>query len=64
VLIFGGQKTAAQTRLTAADKADPANYLEAHNLSTFAVPVALSGNFSGASTFSANSASNDLLRCL
>lgn len=64
VLIFGGQKNTAQNRLTAADKADPANYLEAPNLAAFATPNAASSNFSGVSAFSANSPSKDLLRCL
>jgi hypothetical protein len=64
VLIFGGQKTAAQVRLTATDKSNPANYLEAPNLATFAVPIANSSNFTGTSTFDANNPSADLLRCL
>lgn len=64
VLIFGGQRTAAQVRLTGGDKSDPANYLEGANLTAFATPTATSGNFSGASTFDANSPSMDLLRCL
>ena len=64
VLIFGGQRTAAQVRLTGGDKSDPANYLEGANLTAFATPTATSGNFSGASTFDANSPSVDLLRCL
>lgn len=64
VLIFGGQKTAAQIRLTAADKADPANYLEAPNLTAFTTLPPPASNFSGASTFSTNSPSADLLRCL
>lgn len=64
VLIFGGQRTAAQVRLTGGDKSDPANYLEGANLTAFATPTATSGNFSGASTFDANNPSVDLLRCL
>lgn len=64
VLIFGGQKTAAQVRLTAADKAAPANYLEDANLAAFATPTATASSFSGDSTFNANSPSADLLRCL
>lgn len=64
VLIFGGQRTAAQSRLDGGDKSDPANYLEGANLAAFATPTATSGNFSGASTFDANSPSMDLLRCL
>lgn len=64
VLIFGGQKTANQVRLTVANKADPTNYLEGANLTTFAVPNADSSSFTGALTFSANNPSADLLRCL
>ncbi len=64
VLIFGGQKTATQVRLIAADKSDPANYLEGINLAAFATPVASSSNFSGPSTFNANNPSADLLTCL
>lgn len=64
VLIFGGQKAAAQVRLTAANKADPENYLEAPNLAAFATPIALSSNFSGVSIFNANNPGADLLRCL
>lgn len=64
VLIFGGQKTAAQVRLTAADKSYPANYLEAPSLAAYAAPLAVSSNFSGISTFNAQNPSADLLRCL
>ena len=64
VLIFGGQKTAAQVRLTATDKSNPANYLEAPNLAAFAAPTAVSSNFSGFSTFNANNPSADLMRCI
>ena len=64
VLIFGGQKTAAQVRLLATDKSNPANYLEAQNLTAFAVPTATSSNFTGASTFNANTPSADLLTCI
>lgn len=64
VLIFGGQKTNAQVRRTVADKANPANYLEGANLAAFATPSATASSFRGASTFTANSPSADLLRCL
>jgi len=64
VLIFGGQQTAGQVRLTAADKDDPANYLEAPNRASFAVPVAAHSSFSGSTTFSADNPSADLLRCI
>lgn len=64
VLIFGGKKTIAQARLTAADKAAPANYLEGSNLAAFSTPAATASNFNGTSTFNASSPSADLLRCL
>lgn len=64
VLVFGGQKNAAQLRLSAADKSAPANYLEGANLSAFAAPVASSSSFSGASAFSADNPHADLLKCL
>jgi len=64
VLIFGGQKTAAQVRLTVTDKATPANYLEGANLAAFATPVATASNFTGASIFDVSNPSVDLLRCL
>ncbi len=64
VLIFGGQKIAAQVRLTATDKSDPAKYLEAPNLAAFAVPTAASSDFTGASIFDANTPSADLLKCI
>lgn len=64
VLLFGGQKNAAQLRLSAADKANPANYIEGANLSAFATPVAAVGNFIGVSSFSANTPDADLLQCL
>jgi hypothetical protein len=64
VLIFGGQKTATQVRLTTTDKSNPANYLEGQNLAAFATPIAISSNFDGASNFDFNNPSTDLLRCL
>jgi hypothetical protein len=64
VLIFGGQKTGVQVRLTDNDKDNPANYLEGSNLAAFATPVANHGHFSGASTFNANNPSQDILKCL
>lgn len=64
VLLFGGQKNSSQLRLSITDKANPANYLEGVNLAAFATPVANAGSFSGVSTFSANVADADLLRCL
>ena len=64
VLIFGGQKTGAQVRLTSTDKTTPANYLEGSNLAGFATPTSTGSNFNGPSTFSALNPSADLLRCI
>jgi len=64
VLLFGGQKIAAQRRLSAADKTNPTNYIEGSNLSSFASPTAVATNFSGNSTFNASQAGTDLLKCL
>jgi hypothetical protein len=64
ILIFGGQKSATQLRLTAANKASPSNYIEGNNLSAFATPVASSSNFTGTSAFSANAPGADVLKCL
>lgn len=61
VVIFGGQRTGAQLRLTASDKINPANYLEGVNLVAFNTP---NNDFSGVSTFDAANASADILRCL
>ena len=64
VLIFGGQKMAAQIRLTSANKSNPANYIEGINLSSFATPVANAGSFSGRAQFNSKNPGADLLRCL
>ena len=64
VLLFGGQKTASQVRITASDIAKPANYLEGVNLTYFAEPSPNSSNFTGASTFNASNPSSDLLWCI
>jgi len=64
VLIFGGMKNATQLRLSAANKATPANYLEGVNLAAFATPVALASSFAGASNFSANHPGADVMTCL
>jgi hypothetical protein len=64
VVIFGGRKTASQVRVSTADKADPANYLECTNLTAFAAPVAITGAFNGTSIFNAGSPSTDVMRCL
>jgi len=64
VLIFGGQRTPGQTRITVTDKSSPANYLEATNLANFSTPIAVSNNFNGASAFNVNNPGSDVLRCL
>ena len=64
VLIFGGMKNATQLRLSAANKATPANYLEGVNLAAFATPLALASSFAGVSVFSANHPGADVLSCL
>ena len=61
VMIFAGQKTNIQTRLTTADKSNPVNYLEEPNLAAFNLR---NNNFNGTSAFSAASSSADILRCL
>ena len=64
VLIFGGQKTGAQVRLTDTNKTDSTNYLEGTNLTAFDTPIAISSNFNGVSSFNADDPSADILRCL
>lgn len=64
VVIFGGQRTAMQTRLTVADKNTAANYLEGLNLAAFATPVANNTSFAGNATFNASASSADILRCI
>ncbi|MDO8207468.1 MAG: hypothetical protein Q7T38_06570 [Gallionella sp.] len=64
VLIFGGQKTTGQARITNTDKNNPDNYLEAPNRAAFDTPTAHSGSFSGFLTFDAKNPGHDLLRCI
>lgn len=64
VLLFGGSRSAAQIRVSAADKSLPGNYLEGDNLASFAAPVAAANRFSGNAAFSADRPDADLLRCL
>ncbi len=64
LLLFGGRKTAVQSRSTGADKADRHNYLDGNNASSFSVPIAASANFSGAVNFDWHNASVDLVRCI
>jgi len=61
VLIFAGQKIAGQTRLTAVNKSDAANYIEGTNLSAFNLGT---HHFVGTSKFNAANPSADVLRCL
>lgn len=60
VLIFGGERTAGQTRLTAANKAAAGNYLEAPNAALFPA----SGAYTGTANFSRTAASADIIRCI
>jgi hypothetical protein len=66
VLIFANQRNkASQVRITAADKADPLNYLEAPNADSFTTAGA---SYAGASLFSRITATapeyQDILRCI
>lgn len=64
VLIFAGRRTAGQSRSTATEKANPANYLEGVNATSFNVPTASATDFAGASVFNWRTPATDLLRCL
>ena len=64
VLIFAGRRTAGQSRSTSTDKANPANYLEGANATSFNVPTASATDFAGASVFNWRTPASDLLRCL
>lgn len=66
VLILGSQRNkVTQSRLTAADRADPNNYLEAPNANSF---ITVGATYAGISTFSrvtaTISASQDIVRCI
>lgn len=65
-LIFAGQRRAGQQRITPADKAAYANYLEGGNLTSF---VASGNSFAGAGTFARTSSAGqeknqDIVRCI
>lgn len=60
VLLFGGQRTAGQSRLDNNEKNDPAMYLEDDNAHLFPA----SGLYHGSYHFDANHPSRDLLRCI
>lgn len=64
VLIFAGRRAAGQSRRTPAEKADPGNYLEGPNRTSFSVPVAAASSFAGWSQFDAKYPERDLVRCL
>jgi hypothetical protein len=66
IVMFASQRGSGQSRGTTAERNVPANYLEGTNLTGFITTGAL--NFSGPSVFaqvsSAQSASQDILRCV
>jgi len=62
VFIFGGKRTGGQTRVTVADKNDPANYLEGGNLDAFENSGV--GNFTGVTTFEGENPTADVLKCI
>jgi hypothetical protein len=61
VLIFSGARTPGQTRVTAIDKANKANYLEGSNLASFGTSAKI---YVGRSEFTATDSSADVVRCL
>ena len=60
VLIFAGERTAMQQRASAAQRADPAMYLEGANAGQFPA----NGVYEGASEYSAAASSSDIVRCI
>lgn len=67
VLIFGGQRAAGQVRLTAADKANPLNYLEGVNAAHYnptATVLDSPADFTGISTFNYRTPAADVMRCI
>lgn len=60
VLIFSGERTGVQTRLTATDKTNAGNYLEAPNATSF--PNGTS--YSGAATYNHVNQSQDIVACI
>jgi hypothetical protein len=61
VLLFGGQRTSSQSRTSAADKTDPANYLEGTNAAAWAVG---GSSYSGPVAYDPVSPTQDVARCL
>lgn len=64
VLIFAGRKTASQRRSTSTEKANPLNYLENANATSFGIPTSSSSVFAGGSVFDWRNPAADLVRCL
>lgn len=64
VLLFAGRRTAGQSRSTVLEKANPANYLEGVNATSFNVPTASATDFAGTSVFDWRTPAADLVRCL
>lgn len=60
VLIFAGERTAVQQRAAAAQKSDPAMYLESANATQFPA----NGIYVGALEYSAAASSTDIVRCI
>ncbi|MEZ7911385.1 MAG: hypothetical protein QMB55_06125 [Propionivibrio sp.] len=60
VLIFAGERTAVQQRAAAAQKSDPAMYLESANATRFPA----NGIYVGALEYSAAASSTDIVRCI
>ena len=60
VLFFSGERTASQSRATAAEKLVVTNYLESGNATLFPAR----GTYTGATHFSSTSASTDVARCI
>jgi hypothetical protein len=67
VLIFGGQRAAGQTRVLAADRNNPLNYLEGVNATHFnatATVLASPADFAGISVFNYRAPTADVMRCI
>jgi len=60
VLLFSGERTVSQSRATAAEKLDVANYLEGSNTTLFPN----TGAYIGGTHFSSLSPSSDIARCI
>lgn len=61
VIIFGGKRTGAQSRITNPEKSSPENYLEGANIDAFNDGAS---SFDGVSNFSPVSPSLDVMRCV